>query len=195
MVTDSRPLHFELEHLGVPTGDITSLTEIGGRQPFPAGREFTVPLPTTGTYAAVARRLDLDAIACIRRTRGGAGSSRRRREQGIERATWSPLISMASVQSPHRCCRRRQHVNTVRRELGPLGGYRGGGMHSTIRPRRHRASATNSSSGLAGTAGLRWSFPSATATSTSDSACLAAKSSRGRTWRPSGRPSRAAAHP
>ena len=52
----------ELEHLGMPSSDISSFTEIdGARLRSPGGREFTIPLPTTGTYAAVARRLDLDA--------------------------------------------------------------------------------------------------------------------------------------
>ena len=52
----------ELEHLGMPSSDIPSFTEIdGARLRSPGGREFTIPLPTTGTYAAVARRLDLDA--------------------------------------------------------------------------------------------------------------------------------------
>lgn len=52
----------ELEHLGVASERISSFTEIdGARLRSPSGREFTVPLPTTGTYAAVARRIDLDA--------------------------------------------------------------------------------------------------------------------------------------
>lgn len=52
----------ELELLGVSSLGISSFTKIGGaRLRSPAGRQFDVPLPTTGTYAAVARRIDLDA--------------------------------------------------------------------------------------------------------------------------------------
>lgn len=52
----------ELELLGVSGLGISSFTKIGGaRLRSPAGRQFDVPLPTTGTYAAVARRIDLDA--------------------------------------------------------------------------------------------------------------------------------------
>ncbi len=52
----------ELEHLGLTSGDVSSFTKIdGARLRSPRGREFTIPLPAIGTYAAVARRLDLDA--------------------------------------------------------------------------------------------------------------------------------------
>lgn len=63
----------ELELLGVSSLGISSFTKIGGaRLRSPAGRQFDVPLPTTGTYAAVARRIDLDATLLEFAQRAGA---------------------------------------------------------------------------------------------------------------------------
>jgi len=63
----------ELEHLDFEVDRVDSFTPIdGARLRSPAGREFKVPLPTTGTYAAVARRIDLDARLLEHAQRAGA---------------------------------------------------------------------------------------------------------------------------
>ncbi len=51
----------ELEHLGLDRETIPDWFEVGGATiRSPSGREVFVPLPSTGTYAAVAPRLQLD---------------------------------------------------------------------------------------------------------------------------------------
>jgi geranylgeranyl reductase family protein len=51
----------ELEHLGLDRGTIPDWFEVDGAMlRSPSGREVQVPLPTTGSYAAVAPRLQLD---------------------------------------------------------------------------------------------------------------------------------------
>ena len=51
----------ELEHLGLDPGTIPDWFEVGGAAiRSPSGREVFVPLPSTGSYAAVAPRLQLD---------------------------------------------------------------------------------------------------------------------------------------
>lgn len=51
----------ELEHVGLEPGAINDWFEVGGATiRSPSGREVVVPLPETGTYAAVAPRLQLD---------------------------------------------------------------------------------------------------------------------------------------
>jgi len=51
----------ELEHLGLDPGTIPDWFDVGGAAiRSPSGREVFVPLPTTGSYAAVAPRLQLD---------------------------------------------------------------------------------------------------------------------------------------
>jgi menaquinone-9 beta-reductase len=60
----------ELEHLGLERDSIPDWFEVGGAAiRSPSGREVYVPLPTTGTYAAVAPRLQLDD-ALVRIARG-----------------------------------------------------------------------------------------------------------------------------
>ena len=52
----------ELEHLGLDPATVPSLLAVSGAWlRSPNGREFEVPLPDDGVYAAVATRLDLDA--------------------------------------------------------------------------------------------------------------------------------------
>ncbi len=62
----------ELEHLGLDRGTIPDWFEVGGAAiRSPSGREVFVPLPTTGSYAAVAPRLQLDdALVHIARDLG-----------------------------------------------------------------------------------------------------------------------------
>ncbi len=62
----------ELEHLGLERDSIPDWFEVGGATiRSPSGREVVVPLPTTGTYAAVAPRLQLDdALVRIARDLG-----------------------------------------------------------------------------------------------------------------------------
>ena len=51
----------ELEHLGLDPGTIPDWFDVGGAAiRSPSGREVFVPLPSTGSYAAVAPRLQLD---------------------------------------------------------------------------------------------------------------------------------------
>ena len=119
----------ELEHLGVPTGDITSLTEIGGaRLRSPAGREFTVPLPTTGTYAAVARRLDLDATLLASAEREGAQVLQGVGVSGASRAGDVVTVDLDGLGpvTPSFVVAADGMWSTVRRELGLTPeGYRG----------------------------------------------------------------------
>ena len=62
----------ELEHLGLDRSTIPDWFEVGGAAiRSPSGREVFVPLPTTGSYAAVAPRLQLDdALVRIARDLG-----------------------------------------------------------------------------------------------------------------------------
>jgi geranylgeranyl reductase family protein len=62
----------ELEHLGLDRQAIPDWFEVGGAAiRSPSGREVFVPLPSTGTYAAVAPRLQLDdALVRIARDHG-----------------------------------------------------------------------------------------------------------------------------
>ena len=62
----------ELEHLGLERETIPDWFEVGGAAiRSPSGREVFVPLPTTGSYAAVAPRLQLDdALVRIARDLG-----------------------------------------------------------------------------------------------------------------------------
>jgi geranylgeranyl reductase family protein len=62
----------ELEHLGFDSGSVTDWTEVDGAViRSPSGRQVKVPLPTTGTYAAVAPRLQLDdALVRLARSHG-----------------------------------------------------------------------------------------------------------------------------
>ena len=62
----------ELEHLGLDRQTIPDWFEVGGAAiRSPSGREVFVPLPSTGTYAAVAPRLQLDdALVRIARELG-----------------------------------------------------------------------------------------------------------------------------
>ncbi|MGA0388289.1 MAG: NAD(P)/FAD-dependent oxidoreductase, partial [Ilumatobacteraceae bacterium] len=118
----------ELEHLGVPTDDITSFTEIGGaRLRSPAGREFTVPLPTTGTYAAVARRLDLDATLLASAEREGAQVLQGVSVSGASRAGDVVTVDLDGLGpvTPSFVVAADGMWSTVRRELGLTPeGYR-----------------------------------------------------------------------
>jgi geranylgeranyl reductase family protein len=62
----------ELEHLGLDPGAVTDWFEVGGASiRSPSGRQVEVPLPSTGTYAAVAPRLQLDdALVRLARKEG-----------------------------------------------------------------------------------------------------------------------------
>ena len=62
----------ELEHVGLDRETIPDWFEVGGAAiRSPSGREVYVPLPTTGSYAAVAPRLQLDdALVSIARELG-----------------------------------------------------------------------------------------------------------------------------
>ena len=62
----------ELDHLGLDPGTITDWFDVAGAAiRSPSGREVFVPLPTTGKYAAVAPRLQLDdALVGLAREHG-----------------------------------------------------------------------------------------------------------------------------
>jgi menaquinone-9 beta-reductase len=62
----------ELDHLGLDPGTITDWFDVAGAAiRSPSGREVFVPLPTTGKYAAVAPRLQLDdALVGLARAHG-----------------------------------------------------------------------------------------------------------------------------
>ena len=62
----------ELDHLGLDPGAVTDWFDVGSAAlRSPSGREVVIPLPTTGKYAAVAPRLQLDdALVQLARKEG-----------------------------------------------------------------------------------------------------------------------------